>query len=228
MYLDRRYRYLRSATLLTVFVLACAGTARAQTSADLTLVSEYAARGIALDTRPAMQLRVEHDSDSGWYGGAFASPVRLVGRAQGQFTVYGGLARRLTSMLSWDAGVTRNSFLRDGSWNFHEFYAGLATQRASARLFYSPSYYGEGRSLYLDLSGARPLGDNLRLTGHVGLLRPFGNYAEATRSGGDVRIALAGDVGDFTLQAGWQTRWHAYLTELPRARAITAGASLHF
>ena len=83
--------------------------ARAQTSGDLTLVSEYAGRGVALYTRPALQLRVEHDTAAGWYGGAFASPVTLDNRTQGQLTAYAGRARRLTSTLSWDAGDTRNT-----------------------------------------------------------------------------------------------------------------------
>lgn len=214
------------AALLLSFLAA---PARCQTSSDLTLVSEYAGRGVALHTRPALQLRVEHEAGDGWYGGVFASPVTLAGRSQGQLTAYGGRARRLTSALSWDAGVTRSTFPRDGGWNYHEFYAGLAWQRASARLFYSPAYYGEGRSLYLDLSGAYPLGDTLRLAAHAGLLRPLGNYeGAAARASGDVRIALVADVGDVTVQAGWQARWRTYLPAFPRPRALTASASLHF
>jgi len=223
----------RPPALAAILLICCAGSARCQTSADLTFVSEYAGRGIALDTRPTLQLRVEHDTDAGWYAGAFASPVRIEGRAQGQLIAYGGRAQRLTSMLSWDAGVTRSTFLRDGRWNYHEFYAGLAVQRASARLFYSPAYYGEGRSLYLDLSGAYPLNDQLRLAAHAGLLHPMGGYGGAAGgtgvgNSGDARIALVADVGDCTVQAGWQTRWRGYLSEFPRARAFTASLSLHF
>ena len=214
---------------LTAFLLLCPGAdVRSQTSADLTLVSAYAGRGIALDTRPVLQMRVEHDADGGWYGGGFASPVRLDGRARSQLIAYGARAQRLTSALSWDAGVTRNAFLGDSRWNYHEFYAGLALQRASARLFYSPAYYGEGRSLYLDLSGAYPLTEQLRLAVHAGLLHPFGDYAATARDSGDVRVALVADVGDFTVQAGWQARWRSYLNEFPRARALAASASLHF
>ena len=217
---------------LTAFLLLCPGAdARSQTSADLTLVSEYAGRGIALDPHPVLQLRVEHDADGGWYGGGFASPVRLDGRARSQLIAYGGRAQRLTSALSWDAGVTRNAFLGDSRWNYHEFYAGLALQRASARLFYSPAYYGEGRSLYLDLSGAYPLSDWLRLAAHAGLLHPMGGYegsVDSVGNSGDARIALVADIGDCTVQAGVQTRWRSYLSEFPRARAFTASLSLHF
>lgn len=233
MHLDRRQQrhHANPPALAAILLLCLAGSARCQTSADLTLVSEYAGRGIALDTRPALQLRVEHDTDAGWYGGAFASPVRIEGRSQGQLIVYGGRAQRLTSTLSWDAGVSRSTFLRDGRWNYHEFYAGLAVQRASARLFYSPAYYGEGRSLYLDLSGAYPLNDQLRLATHAGLLHPMGGYAgadEGIGNSGDARIALVADVGDCSVQAGWQTRWRGYLSEFPRARGFTASLSFHF
>lgn len=202
--------------------------ARAQTSGDLTLVSEYAGRGVALYTRPALQLRVEHDTAAGWYGGAFASPVTLDNRTQGQLTAYAGRARRLTSTLSWDAGVTRNSYLRDKRRNYHEFYAGVALQRASVRMFYSPAYYGEGRSVYLDLSGAYPLTDTVRLAAHVGVLHPFAYDGVAAKDSADVRIALVTDVGDVTLQAGWQARWRTYLPDFPKPRAFTASASYHF
>jgi len=229
---DRR-RHTPFLALAACFLLSFAGAARCQTSADLTVVSEYAGRGVSLQRGLTPQLRVEHDTDAGWYGGAFASPVTLQDhaegrRAQAQLTIYGGRALRLTPALSWDAGVTRNSYSRDGEWNFHEFYAGLALQRASARLFYSPSYYGEGRSLYLDLSGAVPLGDQLRLALHAGLWHPMGGYDEPASNGGDVRVALVTDLGDFTVQAGWQARWRSYLTEFPKPRAFTASVSLHF
>jgi len=227
MHLDRRHDTAPFA--LAAFALIClAGHARCQTSADLTLVSQYAGRGIALDTRPALQLRVEHETAAGWYGGAFASPVRIEGRAQGQLIAYGGRAGQLTPALSWDAGVTRNVFLRDGRWNYHELYAGLALQRAGARLFYSPAYYGEGRSLYLDLSAGWPLNDGLRLAAHAGLLHPMGGYDAAAGDSADARIALVADVGDCTVQAGWQTRWRSYLSEFPRPRAFTASLSFHF
>jgi uncharacterized protein (TIGR02001 family) len=104
-----------------LLVALAAPGAVAQTSADLTLVSEYSVRGISLGAHPALQLRVDHDAAGGWYAGAFASPVTLYGRAQGQLIVYGGRALPLTSGLSWDAGISRTSFLREGRYDYHEF-----------------------------------------------------------------------------------------------------------
>ena len=224
----------RSPAPLAVLLFLFSGApAHAQTSADLTLVSAYTARGLTLDTHPAAQLRVEHDFDAGWYAGAFASPVLLEGRRQGQLIAYGGFARRITSALSWDAGATRTAFLRDGASDYHEFYAGLTWQRLNARLSYAPAYYGEGRTAYLDLTGGQPLTDRLSVAVHAGWLHPFGGY-EATPGepapydGVDARVALVVDVGDWTLQAGAQAGSRAYLAGVARARALTIGASLHF
>jgi uncharacterized protein (TIGR02001 family) len=214
-------------TLAVFLPLFTTEPGRCQTSANLTLASAYAARGVVLDTRPALQLRVEHDAADGWYAGGFASPVRLDGESQGQLIAYGGRASRLTSTLTWDAGVSRSTFLRDSAYNYSEFYAGLAQGRSSARLFYSPAYYGAGQTLYLDLSSAYPLADGVTLAVHAGLLHPFGEYRGAARDGADLRLALATDVGDVRIEAGIQARCHPYLPGAP-ARALTASASLNF
>jgi uncharacterized protein (TIGR02001 family) len=215
-------------TLAGFLLLCIAGTARCQTSANLALVSAYTARGVALDKRPALQLRIEHDTDDGWYAGGFASPAELDGRRQGQVLAYGGRARRITPTLSWDAGVSRSNFLRDSHFNYSEFHAGLALGRYSARLSYSPAYYGEGRTIYLDLSSAYPLGDRVSLAVHAGLLHPFGGYDGTARNAGDVRISLATTLGDVSVQAGWQGKWHPYLPGAAAASALTTSASINF
>jgi uncharacterized protein (TIGR02001 family) len=203
----------------------------AQTSADVTLVSEYAMRGVSLGAHPALQLRVDHDFDAGWYAGAFASPATLYGRGQGQLIVYGGRALPLTSRLSWDAGVTRTMFLRDSRYDYHEFYAGLALERISARLSYAPVYYAMGRTIYLDLNGGVPLGERLALALHAGLLHPFGTgyrRDDRDRDRADLRATLAYDTGDWRVQGGWQGLIHASGTDIPRARALVASVSLRY
>ncbi|MDQ2823272.1 MAG: TorF family putative porin [Pseudomonadota bacterium] len=194
-------------------LLSLLGSAHGQTSADVTLLSEFAARGVALDTHPVLQLRVEHDCIDGWYGGAFASPVALADRRQGQLTAYAGRAQRFTSTLPWDAGVTSTSYLRDSTLNYHEFYAGLAVDRAGARLFYSPACYGDERSLYLDVNTAWPLDDSFSLAAHAGLLHRFGDGRLP-----DLRLALQYDIGDVSLQPGWQIKGNDYLPGSVRTR----------
>jgi uncharacterized protein (TIGR02001 family) len=209
--------------------LAAPPGALAQTSADLSVVSEYAMRGISLGRNPAVQLRVDHDFDGGWYAGTFASPIDLYGRGQGLLIVYGGRALPLTTRLSWDAGVTRAIYLRNHEVDYHEFYAGLTYDRVNARLSYSPAYYGGGRTVYLDLNGGIPLGERVALALHAGLLHPLDtDYHWGDQDRADLRATLAYDTGDWRLQAGWQTLVHGAGNGLPRARALFAGASLRF
>jgi uncharacterized protein (TIGR02001 family) len=217
----------RVAPVLLPLLLSCAQPASGQTGADLTLVSEYTVRGVALGTRPAPQLRIGQDTEGGWYAGAFLSPVTLDGRDQGQMIAYAGRAQRLSSTLSWDAGLTRSVFTRNGWYDYSEIYAGLVIDRASAHLFYSPGYYGAGRSAYLDLGDAWPLGDRLRLIAHAGLFHFF-EASSSTPNRADTRLGLATDIGDLTLQLSWQAQWRAYVRGTARARALSASASLHF
>jgi uncharacterized protein (TIGR02001 family) len=209
--------------------LAAAPGALAQTSADLSVVSEYTVRGVSLGRNPAVQLRVDHDFDGGWYAGTFASPIDLYGRGQGLLILYGGRALPLTTRLSWDAGVTRTIYLRNHEVDYHEFYAGLTYDRVNARVSYSPAYYGGGRTVYLDLNGGIPLGERAALALHAGLLHPLDtDYHWSDRDRADLRATLAYDTGDWRLQAGWQALVHGAGNGLPRARALFAGASLRF
>jgi uncharacterized protein (TIGR02001 family) len=210
--------------------LACAaGPAAAQTSGNVALVSEYAVRGISLGAgHPAVQLRIDHDAPGGWYAGGFVSPATLGGdRRQTELIVYGGRAGRLPSGLSWDAGISRASFLRDRQYDYLEFHAGLALDRASMRLSVSPAYYGEARSAYLDLNAFHPLDERLRLTFHAGLLHTFG-YEGETASRADLRVGLAATLGDCTLQLGWQALLREAGKGPPRARALTGSAGFRF
>jgi uncharacterized protein (TIGR02001 family) len=220
---------LTGAFAFLLAALAAAPAALAQTSADLSVVSEYAMRGVSLGRNPAVQLRVDHDFDGGWYAGTFGSPIDLYGRGQGLLIVYGGRALPLTTKLSWDAGVSRTIYTRNHEVDYHEFYAGLTYERVNARLSYSPAYYGAGHTVYLDLNGGIPLGERVALALHAGVLHPFDTeYRWDGRNRTDLRATLAYDTGDWRLQTGWQTLVHGANNGLPRARALFAGASLRF
>jgi uncharacterized protein (TIGR02001 family) len=217
---------VRAACLLLAFA-AC--PAAAQTSGSLTLVSEYAVRGISLgDGDPALQLRVDHDAPGGWYAGGFVSPVVLAvpdeHRRQTQLIVYGGRAGQLPSGMTWDAGVSRVAFTRGHEYDYVEFHAGVALDRASARLFLSPAYYGGDRSAYLDLNAFHPLDERVRLTFHAGLLHSFGDANDRA----DLRVGLAATLGDCTLQLGLQTLLRDSSNGPPRARTLTGSAGFRF
>ena len=214
------------AACLVLTLLARA--ACAQTGVDVAFVSEYTMRGLSLGPHPVLQLRVDHDTDDGWYGGAFASPVTLYGRAQGQLIVYGGRARPLSPGLSWDAGVSRTSFLRFGRYDYHEFYAGLTRDGTNVRLSYSPAWYDAGRTAYVELNGGVNLGERATLALHGGVQHGFDVHRGEARNRADLRAAYAIDLDAWRVQAGVQALVHGAGSDLPRARAVFAGASLRF
>src|SRR5439155_7805223 len=52
-----------------------------QVSGSASLVSDYRFRGVSLSQeKPALQLNVLYDDQSGWYAGAFASSVQIFGQ----------------------------------------------------------------------------------------------------------------------------------------------------
>ena len=75
MFFDRRHdlqpRPLIKTLLLAGAALAVPSQALSQTSASITLASSYGVRGVALNKSPVAQLRVDYDTDDGWYAGSF-------------------------------------------------------------------------------------------------------------------------------------------------------------
>jgi uncharacterized protein (TIGR02001 family) len=209
---------------------ACCGAAGAQTSITATIASEYSLRGLSLsDARAVPQLRIDHDTAGGAYAGLFASRVFLrASEARASVIAYGGYARRLVSGFGWDAGVSRSVFVHDARYNYTEVYAGISSERASARLSLSPDYYGAGRTAYIEVNAVEPLGERLRISGHAGLLRRFAGQGGAARERVDLRVALGTDIGDASIELGLQARQRDPGLRAPRARALFASASMGF
>ena len=181
---------------------AAASPAWAQLSGSAALVSDYSVRGMTLSQgRPEPQLRLDYDASAGWYAGALASGVDLPDSgARLQLLSYGGYAQRLPSGLTWEGGVLNATFTGDSEYRYHEFYAGLTREGLNARLYYSPAYYGQGKTVYAELNGAWPLQGRLTLSGHLGLLHPFGGGGDEARHRIDGRLALGVDIGRVNLQ----------------------------
>jgi uncharacterized protein (TIGR02001 family) len=224
----RAGRALSGRALAVIFIAPLAASpARAQLSGNAALVSDYSARGMTLSRgRPEPQLRLDYDASAGWYAGALVSGVDLPDSdARLQILGYGGYARRLPSGLTSEAGLLNAAFPGDGEYRYHEFYAGLARERISARLYYSPAYYGQGKTVYAELNAAWPLQGRLTLSGHVGLLHPFGDGGIEARHRIDARLALGVDIGRLNLQI-------AVVAATPAgreaARKVAVGATLGF
>lgn len=217
-------------TVLALLALPASRHAGAQTSGSIALVSEHSLRGLSLSgRRPAMQLRIEHDAAAGWYGGGFLSTVELPGsKARGQLVAYAGHARRFASGASWELGASQAVFPGERRYDYFEAYAGLSFDRAGTRLYLSPSYYGAGKTAYLELNAFHPLGERLRLVARAGLLHRIGEHGNSRRNRADLRLGLDADVGDCTLQLAWLARQRDPVARARHARALAASASYAF
>jgi len=103
---------------------------------------------------------LNYDTAQGWYAGAFGSTVRMappVGiGAQG--IVFGGFASRLASGVTLEAGGDYAAFSGGTDDNYGEVFLGAATDNLSARIYYSPRYFGQGaNAVYGELNASQPL-----------------------------------------------------------------------
>jgi uncharacterized protein (TIGR02001 family) len=201
-------------------VLLPAGTAVAQVSGRIALVSDYRFRGASLsDGDPALQASVAYDASGGWYAGVFASSVRIESGRSGsdrsgstsgtqlQLQPYAGYARRIDASTSWDVGVAYAAFLGNTDYDYPELHLGISRGRFSARLYYAPEYFGISSPVYYaEVDGAFPLSPRWRLLAHVGWLHRSASgeedyYLERHRFDG--RVAFAWTLAAFDLQVAW-------------------------
>jgi uncharacterized protein (TIGR02001 family) len=194
-----------------------ATAASAQVSGSLSVVSDYRYRGVALTQGdPAGQLDVTYDDLSGWYGGGFFSNAKFYphGPDEAQVTGYAGYAHRLAREWSVDGGATYSDFTSDADYRYVELHAGVTSSTLSARLYYSPNYFGGSiHTVYAELNGSYRLGDQFKLIGHAGLLKAFSGLTD--QAGGTTPHA------DFL--AGGEYRFRAFSLQL--SRVFSDGAS---
>ena len=198
------------ATLLLAGALA-AGSAGAQVSGSVVLATDYRFRGVSLSAnQPALQADLGYDHPSGWFGGLFASTVRLYepGTLQGQAVVYAGDAVRLDGGWSLDGGLSYAAFTDATVYDYGELHAGLTTPAGEARLSYAPNYFGRGvATVYVEFNGAQalfespaePAAARLRLVWHGGLLQRTSGTLRGKPGNVDARAGLE------LAQRGW--RW---------------------
>lgn len=187
-------------------VLLCAGTATAQVGGNIALLSDYRFRGVSMsDGHPVSQLTLNYDDPDSWYWGVQASGVNLHEQGGTQWIAYAGLARRLASGWSWEAGASRSVLPRDHGSDYGEWYAGLAAERLGFRLYFSPHYVGrDTRTLYAEMNGFHPLPGGFKLVAHIGVLRPLPHAGmEAASMRRDGSLGLAAALGDWNAQLAW-------------------------
>jgi uncharacterized protein (TIGR02001 family) len=200
----KRRRARRFALLIGLFV---ASSASAQLAVDVSVASDNDFRGNSLSNHAAVvAVAAAFDHPDGWFTGAMASEARFRSddRNSPQLVTDAGYAHRLSSGLSWEAGATSTFFPNASIYNYAEVFAGLAADTWSARLYVSPDYYGRNfRSEYLEFNVARPLGERLRLLGHIGAQHSetTAQYGSATTF--DVRLGVSAQLGFGQVQLAW-------------------------
>jgi uncharacterized protein (TIGR02001 family) len=194
----------------TLFFCAFASGVGAQFSGTASVVSDYRYRGITLsDQKPAAQIGLTYDDPGGWYAGAFASTVRLAPPAGPgvQATIFTGFASRLASGISLEAGGDYSVFTSAAADDYGEVYLGIASDRLSARIYYSPRYYGQrANAWYGEVNAAQPLTDRVQLFAHLGLLTTRTTYPytpQIEQRIVDGRIGLGADFDLFHLELAW-------------------------
>ncbi len=193
--------------------LAC-GSAGAQVSGSVSLVSDERFRGVSLsDGLPAVQIDLGFDDASGWFGGLYASTVRLYepGTLQGQGTGYAGYAMRLGAGWSADAGASYSGFTDANDYDYGELHVGLTTPALDARLSYAPNYFGLGlRTVYVEMNGSQAVVEPIRFVWHGGWLQVTSGNLDGKRSNADGR-------------AGVEIAWRAGKAQL--ARVLNEGST---
>lgn len=180
--------------------------ARAQVSGSIGVLSDYRYRGISLsDGKPVAQLTLAWDHPDGAYAGVLASSLHhgFDGRADTLLLPYLGHAWRLRPGLHAEAGVQYWHFHRVHAYDHAEFYAALSAERIGARLSYAPRYFGQAALAYAEVNASQPLGERLRLLGHVGLSHARDAGYGMDRNRVDLRLGLGWRLAGFDLQLGW-------------------------
>ena len=232
-----RVRWCAAAATVLLGLAACV---RAQTGADVALVSDERFRGVSLsNSNPALRASLNYDHPSGWYVGGTAADVEFdTQRRQGALFSYLGYAQRTASGLGWEIGATAANFAVDTRYNYGEGYVGLIAQRWNARVYASPSYFGSDHStVYAEVNGGlplnQPLGRPLTLFGHVGVLASGRGSPDADqkRAHADASAGLSAGFDGFELRLTWVVGSHEALYPIPhgqRTNVLVVGLAYFF
>lgn len=127
---------------------------------------------------------------------------------------FGGYALRLPSGVSVEAGGDYSVFTNARGDDYGEIFIGAAAGNLSARVYYSPRYFGQSsNAVYGELNASLPLLDRLQLIAHIGVLKtayPYGYSQQSTRQVVDGRIGLAADFDLLHLELAWVGTSAAY------------------
>lgn len=154
-------------------------------------------------------MSLAYDAPQGWYAGGAVSAVlaRCFRDCGGLFTtLYAGYAVRQASGVAWDAGTDFLLSAATRDYRFGEVYAGVSYRDFNARAYYAPDYFGQSiAASYAEANQTVPLGEGIRLIGHVGVLHTgSGPYGVPSTTRADVLLGAAAEVQAFELLLSWQ------------------------
>lgn len=206
----RRRAPCRSLAALTGLVLACcAQQAAADFSGSVAAVSNYRYRGVSLSHNdPAAQAALIYDDPRGWYAGAFASTVRIGQPAsnEAQGIALAGYAARTPIGATVEAGAVYSGFTGPTSYAYWDFLVGATYERVTARVHWSPSYYGRGYdAVYGEVDAAYRLFEHVQISAHAGALWTNARdaYGGTFDTVFDARVGFVFDFDRFNVQVSW-------------------------
>jgi len=201
-YPGRFFFSLFSRFIAPALLLLTSGVASAQLSGSVSLVSNYVYRGVSLSNdQPEPQVNLAYDSDAGWFGGLFVSPVTLP-QSNSQVIGYAGYAQQWRNDMSWEVGVSEAAYPQNSEQNYGEAFVGWSAERLNARLYYSPNYLGLSQhSVYAEINANTPLVADIHLMAHVGYLAlRAGDGDSHDGNHRDIRLGLGTSRGDWNFQ----------------------------
>lgn len=205
---------MRKKPLATVLLAALSSVSTADAedsplSANVSLVSDYAYRGISqTDERPALQGGFDYAHADGLYAGAWGSNVSWLSDSDPavsnslELDIYGGY-RGETGPIRYDLGFLQ--YYYPGSYPKHynsantlEGYIGLAWEFLSFKYSHAFTdlfgYAKSDGSQYYDLGSTIDIGGGFSLAAHVGY-----NHIKGQDNYTDWKIGVSKDFGDFAV-----------------------------
>ena len=180
-----------------------AASAQAQVISSLGIDSDYRYRGVSLSrSEPSVRATVNYDAPERWYAGALATRAALTpGDTYTQLSGYAGWTTARADGLSFEIGLDGSHFAGASGYDFGEAYVGVLADRWSARLSWSPDYYGQTiRTAYLESNFYPPLDRNVRLSFHLGALVPLaGASGDAAKTRFDASVGAGVALGPWDL-----------------------------
>jgi len=184
----------------------------AEVGLSASLFSDDRFRGYSLSgERPVAMFDFAYDDPSGFYADSGAMVVFRQGGdlAPLGLQLNGGYARRLSSRMTIDFGVTHSTYSHYSSGglpkSYTEIYAGITRGVLSSRVFLSPHYFREGRrTAYGEINGNFSPIPKWSLNTHFGMLVPLKNPSATTyHTSVDWSVGVSRDLGRLSLHAAW-------------------------